>query len=378
MPGDLRMVLAWPLACILGCGEAPPLPESPTLATWPVDPLPTLVIGGDEDEAASPLFRVAGAAWISEGLLVVNGSANELRLYSEDGRVLGRIGRQGSGPGEFLAPVMVGRLASDSVVVFDRRNTRLSVICDGREVCSEVRIEGNGLVVGVSGAQVVLEHIVFGTPASSGVNRNRHEYFAVTRATQESRLLATYAGQPTQTASEGAGTYMMPVLMTRPPQVAVLPGIVALASGSDPELDLVGFSGTALRTIPLPISVSEISDEEFAAAVAEDIGTGEGWDPLALAAMEAMGRPEQRAPTQKLLADRMGLVWVELEETPPDMRKWLVVDPRGTVLAEVLTPGDVSVLEVGEDYILGVRRDAVGVEFVESYSLDRGTLGGDG
>jgi len=42
--------------------------------------------------------------------------------------------------------------------------------------------------------------------------------------------------------------------------------------------------------------------------------------------------------------------------------------------AEVLTPGDASVLEVGEDYILGLRRDAVGVEFVESYSLDRKTF----
>jgi hypothetical protein len=91
-------------------------------------------------------------------------------------------------------------------------------------------------------------------------------------------------------------------------------------------------------------------------------------------------RPERLPVFTDLVVDAMGHLWVEryrprygnidpLWETGP--REWDVFDSGGRWIGTVLVPDRVRVREIGRDYVLGVWRDELGVEFVRTYEMDR-------
>lgn len=77
---------------------------------WTVDPEPAVRIGARLRGADDMLFRVRGAARLSDRRIVVaNGGTQEIRFYAADGRLERSAGGEGEGPGEFAsvgAPVV--------------------------------------------------------------------------------------------------------------------------------------------------------------------------------------------------------------------------------------------------------------------------------
>lgn len=70
--------------------------------------------------------------------------------------------------------------------------------------------------------------------------------------------------------------------------------------------------------------------------------------------------------------DPLGYLWVAEYPLPGDASKrWTVFDPDGTVQGMVETPPDLTVFEIGEDYVLGLETDELDVEYVRLYGLDR-------
>ncbi|NIY09436.1 MAG: hypothetical protein GWN02_14640 [Gemmatimonadetes bacterium] len=60
--------------------------------------------------------------------------------------------------------------------------------------------------------------------------------------------------------------------------------------------------------------------------------------------------------------------------TPGDTaRVWTVFDPDGRWLGDVVVPTELRVTDVGEDYVLGVWRDADGVQTIRSFELVKPT-----
>ena len=50
---------------------------------------------------------------------------------------------------------------------------------------------------------------------------------------------------------------------------------------------------------------------------------------------------------------------------------WVVLDAAGRRVARVRTPPGLFVLEIGEDYVIGVVREDMGIESVRMYTLHR-------
>jgi hypothetical protein len=130
------------------------------LATWPaaltslvacdqrddagvihVDELPLLVVEpsmriGDFDDPDLGFTRVSGVEVDHEGnIYVLEGLTSEIRVYSAEGALLRRIGRQGGGPGEFENPPRFGITGdtlwavdawANRITLFDREGTVLS------------------------------------------------------------------------------------------------------------------------------------------------------------------------------------------------------------------------------------------------------------
>jgi hypothetical protein len=92
--------------------------------------------------------------------------------------------------------------------------------------------------------------------------------------------------------------------------------------------------------------------------------------PAERARVEALPFPETRPALGTLLPDRGGNLWVGdwvlFPETP---KEWKVFDPAGRWLGVVEVPIRFFPYEIGEDWVLGVERDELDVEYVVVYPL---------
>jgi len=84
--------------------------------------------------------------------------------------------------------------------------------------------------------------------------------------------------------------------------------------------------------------------------------------------------PETHPAFAEAMSDEVGHLWVREYEIPGEEGAnpvWTVFDPGGQVLGFMETPADLDIFEIGEDYILGHTRDALGVEYVQVWTLER-------
>jgi hypothetical protein len=345
-----------------GPDAAPPTPE------WTVSPEPIFVAGGDADD--EPLFRINGAVRLDNGYLIANASAGEVRLYGDDGRLIRTIGEEGSGPGEFLALRLAGRTGGDSVVVADDANRRVAIICDGERVCDEWTLPAAGNPIGIVGDHVILGEVV-PDMSTDRVSYDRHTFFKAERRGTALDTIFELDSTPRIARRIDGRLISTPVPFSRPASMALVPEGIALTDGANASILIVDTTGAVAADIQLPIEVIAVSREEFDAEIERRLGTMEGARRDAFAEFYGdMPRPEHRTPIQRILADRRGLIWVELEGAGA-VQEWLVVDASGQVRARASTPADLLVTEIGEDYIVGLWRDEMEVEFVHAYRLER-------
>jgi hypothetical protein len=86
--------------------------------------------------------------------------------------------------------------------------------------------------------------------------------------------------------------------------------------------------------------------------------------------------PQVFPPFSGFVVDSRGVLWVGRYPGPGDEeRGWDVFDTDGTFVGSLSLPASISVRQIGSDFLLGVRADAMGVEHVEIYELKRGAEG---
>jgi hypothetical protein len=81
--------------------------------------------------------------------------------------------------------------------------------------------------------------------------------------------------------------------------------------------------------------------------------------------------PESLPELGDMRVDRLGYLWVAEYRSPNEpLRRWHVFDPDGRLLGPIETPPGVDVREIGDDYILGTRRDPqLGVDRIVMFDL---------
>ena len=67
-----------------------------------------------------------------------------------------------------------------------------------------------------------------------------------------------------------------------------------------------------------------------------------------------------------------GYLWVrEYRASGAEGTVWAVFDPEGRIQGLVETPPGLRTFDIGEDYVLGLAVDELGVQYVQLWSLDR-------
>jgi hypothetical protein len=363
---------------------------------WTISPTPHVVIGTEGDPHYE-FSRVSGVALLPDGgVAVADGGSQEIRVYDASGTYLRSFGGTGDGPGEFRALGTI-RTSGDSILaigqafraparfqIFDAEHgyvdgavlrpaaeprgvapraivsptTLLAVSGPGWRVMPRAPPAGTlvhdsvtlGLVQ-LADTQVVrwigeFPNVVFysfdlppGGPVERTIGTSTLFPSLVAAGTSDNRLWIGNAGTGTIAVYDTAGSQIMEFMFPVPPR---------------------SFDEGALHE----------AREAALARVADPDRTG------SRASVEAMYSPELRPPTAPrfvgFTAAPEGEVWVRLySELPDAAQQAVVIDRNGQDIARVTIPAGLRLSAVSRDRIVGVQRDADGVERVSVHRLRR-------
>ena len=364
---------------------------------WTVGEEPLLEIGTAVGDPDYQLYNVIGAVRLGTGDIVLgDGGSGELRRYDRDGTFVWRAAGEGEGPGEHRSLSFVGVIAGDSVVSFDRALQRVQIFDGDGELARTIRVEPPWResrprsAEGISGRHLVMNFTDGGDMPLGGVVRWPGIRIATLDLSDGTiRAVSDFPGAEGVIRQYGESIAHIGYDFGKEPQFAVAPGRLAAVDTEAFEIRSISLGDGRIARIlrrdiaPTPVTSAHV-DAEIEAYIESNITYG----GVSREQAEAMGRSRRedpRAPTLPVLRsirlDAAGNLWVE-----PFFGAGIEVGPFEVFAADGTWLGSVSVpaglergfipdfapgLEIGDDYLLGVWRDAQGVEYVRVYSLDK-------
>jgi len=340
-------------------------------AGWRLTDAPLVRIGSVAGEPESELYQVTAVARLSDGrIVVVNSGSQQVRVFGDDGGYLDTFGGSGEGPGEFRYPRSLWVLANDTLLVadldrfsyFDRDYRFVRSEPFGRRMPRQRLSDGTFVGMGYASGQDYFEP-----------GQLRPLYAVIRTLPDDSQdTLSLVPGDDVFRIRSGNGiSQWIPPFGLRRLLVAHDMSLYT-GDGSAFEVAVLDTAGTVTRIMRRP---------DVERAVTSDMVERWRESQLALApsdrrdeALRTIVReaklPARRPAWDALLVDAPGDVWIRhyaLDRGGPST--WSVFDPDGRWLGEVGMPASFEVREIGAEYVLGVRTDELGVEYVERYGI---------
>lgn len=311
---------------------------------------PIVELGADPTDPDQQFDGITGLVRMTDGRIAVADRSLQVRFFDPEGELLAVRGRRGSGPGEFEMIAWLKPYRGDSLLLWDPRLNRATVL-DGRgEFGRTLRIEADRRFPPI----VLLE-----------------DRFS------DGSLLAM-AGPPNVEERETGRWAVLPLL----------------------HVSAAGEVSDAISDVPL--HVCEAGEDDCAAQYKEYRAVwtagGDGlhyarpdrWEILALdldgrEVARTRGPPAEarrRGETDgtgdvpaytDLLLDPDGRLWAK---AGGEGDTWFVFDRSGEYAGRVEMPEGLEVHQVGADFVLGVERDDFDVEQVKLYGLQSARASG--
>lgn len=364
-----------------------PDPAAP-LPTWTVELDGALRLPGD-------FHQIVGLARLSDGTLVVaNAGDRQLRYFDAEGSPRATAGGTGAGPGEFQHLTTLVRWDGDSILTHDLQLRRLTLFDDagslvrsfGFETTAEVPfavplgVLAEGTIVGTSFAQ---------TPSTGPeAGRQRYPIPVVTFAADGTAATPTPVRLESDSwyqVIDGGFSVRVPPFATDD-LVRVAPRHIVHASRLDGSVRWYRPDGVLVQIVrgatqpgrPLTAAMRTAEIDRLLSSQSTDVEAERR-------ALESIEMPPALPALADLMVDRLGCLWIrEYHPGAADAQPsgsgsgsgsthtWRVVDPAGDLLARVTLPAALQPREIGEDYLFGVHRDALGVETPLLVALRRG------
>lgn len=371
-------------------------PAQDSRLDWTVGSEPAVSIGTQEGDSDWSLYRVANAIRLSDGRIVVaNGSSNQLLVFDEAGQYLDAWGRTGEGPGEFTGLDRVAAWSGDSIMASDEDQFRISVFdADGAHGrTSALPGKMGGLLQRVMGAlrgqaaHTLLAPVAdsflltWNPPAGmSGFQRQGHVFEIKSADGRPVASLGEHPGPQTYTATVDRENVMVFLPLRHPfgqtTEWTVWGDLVALGRTETYEIQAYRTDGSLARIVRREHRPGVPTRRQLDAGLEEAIlGFREQWHEPLREVVPDVPMVESFPAFGPLRGDALGYLWVAEFRAPgddPSRTVWTIFDQEGVVQGLVETPGDLTVYEIGADYVLGRVRDELGSEYVQVWRLDRG------
>ncbi|UCD24507.1 MAG: hypothetical protein JSW51_00895 [Gemmatimonadota bacterium] len=350
---------------------------------WQVAREPTVTIGTTDGADEYQLFRVVGSHRLEDGRIVVaNWGSQELRFYDRDGGYLFAAGKEGGGPGEFRS---VGRLwaLGDTLFVMDYQQMRVSLFDTAGEFLHSFNLtltEEGILPIPAdlfSNGMLLIEHDLRERDRESGLYR-------------DSVLLLTYSLNGDVSDTIGRFPDDETYFLIEQDRITSLPRPFGLESQSDVAGDRLYFGASdsyeirvfrsngsleriIRRPVPNPVLEQALADEYHERLAERQSRMSPSFRQLSRQAE----LPDTKPAYSRILVDPGNNLWVaEYPSHDAEQSLWNVFDPEGRWLGTVETPYGGYIYQIGEDFLLGVWVDELGVEQVRLYRIER-SVGSD-
>ena len=385
-------ILALCLAFAQGCSnDSPSNPSHPSTNgpadAWQIPATPALRIGVADGEPPYVFSRIAGARRLTSGPIVVaDGGTMELRWFDSTGVHLFTRGRDGEGPGEFRGIESLFVTDTDNLVAFDFWLQRLTFFGADGGLLRVLALPPLSLAPYLRPAGVFSDGSVL-VYAERGYDLNdvgtvvggEATYYRIRSNGGEVDTLGAFPARAYyiyQTPTGGLTPVFKPFQAT--PRRAVNGEDFYFGTAEGRDVQVFSADGRPRRIVTLAEEGAPVTQEVIHRYRQERLASIE--NPVARRNREDMvgrvGFPESMPTLSGLLPDGAGNLWVEGFRPWEDSEcRWFVFDPQGQPLGSVLVLEDLDVEQIGRDFVLGLREDELGVEYVELYRLVKPTSG---
>ncbi len=360
---------------------------------WTVSAEPRVQIGAATGANEYLLDNVVGAVRLSNGDIVLGEwMSGELRRYDRNGTFMWRAAGRGEGPGEHASLRYVGALAGDSVVTWDSGLRRVQVFAPDGVVVRTMRVDApwSGFLprvaFGVSGRDllITLADERGGTP--DGVVR--WPGLRIATVSLDDAAVTTVMDVPgEEQVIARQGRLSIAYTFGKGPKFAVAGRRLALVDTKVFSIRSIALADATTAAIlrrdqPIREVTSADVDAYIEWLIARNMYGGRTREDLEPSIPR--WREDPMASTlpvlQSIHLDPADNLWVEPHsphgaEVPP----LEVYTADGDWLGSVAVPPGLDLdsrglgtpFEIGEDYILGLWRDAQNVEYVRVYGLEK-------
>lgn len=361
-------------------GPAHPLTAQ---VTWTVDRAPLLDVPGLGADGKVIFGYAAGAMRLADGaLLIADRAENAVRLVDGAGKLVRTIGRTGDGPGEFRSIISAVGCGSDSLLIWDLRSNRGSMVSAGGGVRQFTIAASDTAQLPFRfscGTTRTMAYVGSPKPAPGSMPNPDPTIIAIAgalyRVNGDGRIQQRFgdiaAGEMLMLTSPSGGRGGAPRPLGRAAAMAVVGSNVVIGAPDSAIATIIGSDGTR-RDIRLPITPRAPTRAEYETAVAATASMIPGPMRSQMAEQIAAAPMPARIPAiAALFADPDGLLWVQSSPAGAKAINFVVARLDGTIVTRVQVPAALTVFEVGRDYILGSYTDAEDETHVAVYRLRR-------
>jgi hypothetical protein len=348
--------------------------------------VPSVRIGQQEGAAQYLLYQIRGVRSLSDGsVLVLNAGTHEIRRFDSTGQWLSTSGGQGRGPGELQFPVMLRATVGDSSFVLDIGQPGLHVVDPaGRLV--RTRATPTSYLSGFVGLLDSTIAVVAAPRFERGVYERvltaEVVLATVDLATSKVDTAGILPGPQEYHYTHGDLVRSVPVPLTGMPAVAVSDRQIFVSDRHSPEIRVYDAGGDLRRIlrlslVPTPLHVDDwnILIDEYLNDRARMTG-GEGRLARAEVArqrdvLNALQQPSTMPFFDMIIVNDSNAIWLRRVAVNTESQRWIKIDGHGSVAASALVPARLIVREINDDWVLGLERDDLDVEYVVRYRLRR-------
>lgn len=361
----LQAVLLAVLCQVSGCDPSDG-PRDSTSTAWDVATEPAVSVGAVGSGDAVTFNQVSGVVRLSDGRIVVadGGLSSRLAILAPDGGYLGRIGRNGDGPGEYrwITSLHVG--PGDSLYVFDAARQRLSVFTGDGRVARTAGFGGAGAgmlrsVMRLAGGVWVGRGL--DRPHVGSVNQLIRDTIALGLLDDAFTRMKPFTHLPTNvslTFSAGGHELFGSAPFSRMALVATWGRCIFASTAEDSTIVVYDASGKRVATIRGPGAPRAAAQEDVKAYVADRLRRASTAEDTTIA--EAIGRAphlEYLPYYSQMVVDQWGDIWLEeYSVAHVGGGRWHVISQSGGDMGVVTLPPRMGVFEITEKGVLGVTR----------------------
>jgi len=303
------------------------------------------------------------------GVVIADGYANQIRVYSASGELLRRIGGDGDGPNEFRGPSLVRDMTDPSVLyAYDRRSRRVLQFDPAHGVLSPIgnldkarRVLGSLAPVGAANGRLIFQ--TNNIDESKFMSREAGTFpftqrvWSIDGKSGEQILLAEHEVPFVHKNERNGMAWNIPFA----PRIAAtaLSSGTAVVSPGPAEVRLHDHTGMLSRVFRISAGRSRVDEVAL-----------KHWNEVLDPTEGGSASPDSVPFFDRIIADDRDRVWVRRYEMRPNVgTEWFVFTAEGRLAGVAMVPAGLEVRSIYSGYAAGVISGDFDEERVAVYSI---------